>query len=188
MKQHTHRIPALAAAAVLGLSVLAAPVSAAAAAPAEENGVLDLLPDGVREFLGLGEGPLRIAEQGIFSAGGTVIRSDGTFDVSSYYTSREGSTSHVDHANVLYQIPENDIELPMVFLHGYGQSRMGWMTTPAGARRARPRWPAPSQPSRPTRPGTPSSASAPIGTISSPTTRGRSSPAGRRRWTSSSAR
>ena len=47
-------------------------------------------------------GTLRIADQGIFSAGGTVISSDGTFDVANYYTSREGSTSHVDHANVLY--------------------------------------------------------------------------------------
>lgn len=75
---------------------------------------------------------LVIAEQGIFSAGGTVIQSDGTFDVSNYYTSREGSTSHVDHANVLYQIPEDATGLPMVFLHGYGQSRMGWMTTPDG--------------------------------------------------------
>lgn len=75
---------------------------------------------------------LSIAEQGIFSAGGSVIESDGTFDVSNYYTSREGSTSHVDHANVFYQIPENDTELPMVFLHGYGQSRMTWMTTPDG--------------------------------------------------------
>lgn len=78
------------------------------------------------------EDVLRIAEQGIFSVGGTVITSDGTFDVSNYYTSREGSTAHVDHANVLYQIPENADELPMVFLHGYGQSRMGWMTTPDG--------------------------------------------------------
>ena len=75
---------------------------------------------------------LVIAEQGIFSAGGTVISSDGTFDVANYYTSREGSTAHVDHANVLYQIPEDATGLPMVFLHGYGQSRMGWMTTPDG--------------------------------------------------------
>ena len=75
---------------------------------------------------------LVIAEQGIFSAGGTVIQSDGTFDVANYYMSREGSTSHVDHANVLYQIPEDAAGLPMVFLHGYGQSRMGWMTTPDG--------------------------------------------------------
>lgn len=77
-------------------------------------------------------GALVIAEQGMFSAGGTVLTSEGTFDVSNYYTSREGSTSHVDHANVLYQIPEDDTGLPMVFLHGYGQSRMGWMTTPDG--------------------------------------------------------
>lgn len=79
-----------------------------------------------------GSDALVIKEQGMFSAGGTVITSDGTFDVSNYYTSREGSTSHVDHANVFYQIPEEDTELPMVFLHGYGQSRMGWMTTPDG--------------------------------------------------------
>ena len=63
---------------------------------------------------------LVIADQGIFSAGGTVTQSDGTFDVANYYTSRAGSTSHVDHANVLYQIPEDASELPMVFLHGYG--------------------------------------------------------------------
>ncbi|MDD3795073.1 MAG: alpha/beta fold hydrolase [Lachnospiraceae bacterium] len=75
---------------------------------------------------------LMIADQGIFSAGGTVTTSDGTFDVDNYYTSREGSTSHVDHANVFYQIPEEENGLPMVFLHGYGQSRMGWMTTPDG--------------------------------------------------------
>ena len=129
-----HRAAALTAAAVLALSTVAAPLTAFAAsesAPAE-NGILDLLPAPLRDLIDPENVPLRIAEQGIFSAGGTVIRSDGTFDVGNYYTSREGSTSHVDHANVLYQIPENDTELPMVFLHGYGQSRMGWMTTPDG--------------------------------------------------------
>ena len=80
----------------------------------------------------LPDGALVIAEQGMFSAGGTVLTSDGTFDVSNYYMSREGSTSHVDHANVFYQIPAEESGLPMVFLHGYGQSRMGWMTTPDG--------------------------------------------------------
>ena len=75
---------------------------------------------------------LRIKEQGMFSAGGSVLHSEGTFDVSNYYTSRAGSTLHVDHANVLYQIPEDETQLPIVFLHGYGQSRMGWMTTPDG--------------------------------------------------------
>ncbi len=77
-------------------------------------------------------GSLVISEQGIFSAGGTVITSEGTFDPDNYYTSREGSTSHVDHANVYYQIPEDETGLPMVFLHGYGQSRVAWMTTPDG--------------------------------------------------------
>ena len=33
---------------------------------------------------------------------------------------------------MLYQIPAEETGLPMVYLHGYGQSRMGWMTTPDG--------------------------------------------------------
>lgn len=76
---------------------------------------------------------LRIAEQGIFSAGGITATSEGTFNPEDQWEeSGAGQTSHVDHANVLYQIPGNDTGLPMVFLHGYGQSRMGWMTTPDG--------------------------------------------------------
>ena len=63
-------------------------------------------------------GTLRIADQGIFSAGGTVISSDGTFDVANYYTSREGSTSHVDHAKELYQLHHYETGLPMVLHHG----------------------------------------------------------------------
>ena len=78
---------------------------------------------------------LQIKEQGIFSAGGTVLHSPGTFDISHYYTSREGSTAHVDHANVLYEVPQKETGLPMVFLHGYGQSRTGWMGTASRAGR-----------------------------------------------------
>lgn len=78
-------------------------------------------------------GALSIAEQGIFSAGGIAVTSDGTFDPEDQWEKTgAGQTAHVDHANVLYQIPEDETELPMVFLHGYGQSRMGWMTTPDG--------------------------------------------------------
>lgn len=74
-----------------------------------------------------------IKDQGMFSAGGITITSEGTFNPENQWEeSGAGQTSHVDHANVLYQIPENDTELPMIFLHGYGQSRMGWMTTPDG--------------------------------------------------------
>ena len=79
------------------------------------------------------DGALVIAEQGIFSAGGTTLTSDGTFNPEDQWEETgAGQTAHVDHANVLYQIPENETGLPMVFLHGYGQSRMGWMTTPDG--------------------------------------------------------
>ncbi len=76
---------------------------------------------------------LVIADQGIFSAGGITTTSKGTFDPENQWEETgAGQTSHVDHANVLYQIPENETGMPMVFLHGYGQSRMGWMTTPDG--------------------------------------------------------
>ena len=79
------------------------------------------------------DGPLVIADQGIFSSGGITVTSEGTFNPKDHWEETgAGQTAHVDHANVLYQIPENETELPMVFLHGYGQSRMGWMTTPDG--------------------------------------------------------
>ncbi|MDP9851946.1 alpha/beta hydrolase [Corynebacterium lowii] len=76
---------------------------------------------------------LQIADQGIFSAGGAVTTSEGTFNPADQWEETgAGQTSHVDHANVLYQIPEDESGLPMIFLHGYGQSRMGWQTTPDG--------------------------------------------------------
>lgn len=78
---------------------------------------------------------IAVAKQGMFSSGGTVTEPvAGEFDATTNWldATRAGNTAHVDHANVLYQIPETETELPMVFLHGYGQSRMGWMTTPDG--------------------------------------------------------
>ena len=79
------------------------------------------------------KGNMEIKEQGIFSAGGIVITSQGTFDPEDQWEeSGAGQTAHVDHANVLYQIPGKEKGSPIVFLHGYGQSRMGWMTTPDG--------------------------------------------------------
>lgn len=81
------------------------------------------------------ENTLQIADQGIFSSGGTVTEPvAGEYDSTTNWLdlTRTGNTAHIDHANVLYQIPENETSLPMVFLHGYGQSRMGWMTTPDG--------------------------------------------------------
>ncbi|MDO4327591.1 MAG: alpha/beta hydrolase, partial [bacterium] len=81
------------------------------------------------------DGALVIAKQGMFSSGGTVTEPvEGEYDETTNWLdfTRAGNTAHVDHANVLYQIPANDNGNPIVYLHGYGQSRMGWMTTPDG--------------------------------------------------------
>ena len=78
---------------------------------------------------------LMIARQGMFSSGGTITEPvEGEYDPTTNWmdATRAGNTAHVDHANVFYQIPANDNGTPMVYLHGYGQSRMGWMTTPDG--------------------------------------------------------
>lgn len=77
--------------------------------------------------------PLSIAKQGMFSAGGVTITSPGSFDpYNQWEATGAGQTAHVDHANVFYQLPQNQTKAPIIFLHGYGQSRMGWMTTPDG--------------------------------------------------------
>lgn len=78
---------------------------------------------------------LMIARQGMFSSGGTVTEPvEGEYDPTTNWMdiTRAGNTAHVDHANVFYQIPADDNGNPIVYLHGYGQSRMGWMTTPDG--------------------------------------------------------
>lgn len=78
---------------------------------------------------------LVITKQGMFSSGGTVTEPvEGEYDETQNWLdgTRAGNTAHVDHANVFYQIPANDNGNPIVYLHGYGQSRMGWMTTPDG--------------------------------------------------------
>ncbi len=97
----------------LGLALLTVPFGAAVTASAAKAA------------------PLVIAEQGVFSAGGKVVTSPGTFvPEDQWEETGRGQTAHVDHANVLYQRPVKEKGLPMVFLHGYGQSRTGWITTP----------------------------------------------------------
>lgn len=73
-----------------------------------------------------------LADQGVFAAGGIVLESDGTFDPVNGQYDPTGQTHHADHASVFYQIPANSNGHAMMFLHGYGQSRTGWMTTPDG--------------------------------------------------------
>ena len=119
-----------AAALVLLLSACCAPAAMAAQAETALQTESAVSEDTTRE-----DDVLRIAQQGMFSAGGTVTDPvPGDYDETKNWQdpTRAGNTMHVDHANVFYQIPENDNGNPIVFLHGAGQSRMGWMTTPDG--------------------------------------------------------
>ncbi len=77
-----------------------------------------------------GTGVLVIAEQGNFSAGGTVVTSEGEFNpMQPWVVQQGGQTRHGDHADVFYQIPADASDYSMVFLHGFGQSRRSWQTT-----------------------------------------------------------
>ena len=78
---------------------------------------------------------LVIEKQGVFSSGGRVTEAiPSEYDPTQNWmdTERKGTTTHVDHANTFYQIPAGGNGLPMVFLHGYGQTRTGWQSTPDG--------------------------------------------------------
>lgn len=78
---------------------------------------------------------LHIARQGVFASGGTI-----TAPVSGSYapekswrdSTRAGNTAHIDHASTFYQIPAGKNKSPIVYLHGFGQSRIGWQSTPDG--------------------------------------------------------
>lgn len=78
---------------------------------------------------------LVIEKQGVFSSGGSVTDPlPGEYDPTRNWldASRAGTTTHVDHANTFYQIPAGGNGIPVVFLHGYGQTRTGWQSTPDG--------------------------------------------------------
>lgn len=78
-----------------------------------------------------GAEPLVIQEQGSFATGGTVITTPGAFDPKNPLKP-DGQTLHGDHAYAFYQIPAKPRKLPLVFLHGAGQSSRTWETTPDG--------------------------------------------------------
>lgn len=75
--------------------------------------------------------PLIIAEQGSFLVGGTEIVEPGEFDVKNALKP-QGQSFHGDHAYVFYQIPVKARKYPLVFLHGAGESKKTWETTPDG--------------------------------------------------------
>lgn len=78
---------------------------------------------------------LVIEKQGVFSSGGRVTDPiPGDYDPTQNWMdpTRKGTTTHVDHANTFYQVPSGGNGTPVVFLHGYGQTRTGWQSTPDG--------------------------------------------------------
>ena len=75
--------------------------------------------------------PLIIDRQGSFSVGGTMISEPGTFDLSNALKP-QGQTFHGDHAYVFYQVPVKHRKYPLVFLHGAGESKKTWESTPDG--------------------------------------------------------
>ncbi len=75
--------------------------------------------------------PLTIAEQGSFLVGGIKSTEPGDFDLKNALKP-QGRTFHGDHAYVFYQIPVKARKYPLVFLHGAGESKKTWETTPDG--------------------------------------------------------
>lgn len=82
------------------------------------------------------ETPLTIAKQGSFAVGGTVLQRSGEYDNSKFIgfgtPVEQGQSYHADHAVVDFQIPVNARQLPLIFVHGYGQSGRCWQMTPDG--------------------------------------------------------
>lgn len=78
-----------------------------------------------------GSNSITIKEQGSFMAGGTKFAGPGAFNPDSALKP-QGQTFHGDHAYAFYQVPEKARKLPLVFLHGAGQSKKTWETTPDG--------------------------------------------------------
>lgn len=78
--------------------------------------------------------PLVIRQQGSMAVGGTVQQRAGEYDNSKFggwgTPIEQGQSYHADHAVVDFQILADAHPLPLVFVHGYGQSARSWTTTP----------------------------------------------------------
>lgn len=77
------------------------------------------------------QSPLTIAQQGSFAVGGTMNTEPGKFTLDNALKP-QGQTFHGDHAYAFYQIPVKSRKYPLVFLHGAGQSKKTWESTPDG--------------------------------------------------------
>ncbi|EJN34743.1 hypothetical protein PMI35_00492 [Pseudomonas sp. GM78] len=78
-----------------------------------------------------GQGPLVIKGQGSLVAGGGSITQPGIFDPYKPLMP-DGQTYHGDHVYAFYQVPVDARPLPILMLHGAGQSAKSWETTADG--------------------------------------------------------
>jgi pimeloyl-ACP methyl ester carboxylesterase len=78
--------------------------------------------------------PLTVAEQGSFFVGGRTLTAAGSFDPGRFFVpfSSEGQTYSIEHLYAQYQIPPNARPLPLVMVHGGGQTGKSWDTTADG--------------------------------------------------------
>ncbi|PSS58448.1 alpha/beta fold hydrolase [Pseudomonas sp. BBP2017] len=87
---------------------------------------------GASAFVGADDhAPLIIKDQGSLIAGGGLISQPGTFDPYKPLMP-DGQTYHGDHAYAFYQVPVDARALPILMLHGAGQSAKSWETTADG--------------------------------------------------------
>ncbi len=93
--------------------------------------VLRLAAPGVRAAGPSDPGPIVLRTQGSFFAGGKTATAPGVYDPKDH-RNPQGQTVYGDHAYVFYQIPVNAKPLPLVFVHGGGQSARTWESTPDG--------------------------------------------------------
>ena len=70
------------------------------------------------------------------AVGGTVLHRPGKYDNSRFINwstpIEQGQSYHADHAVIDFQIPTKAHQMPLVFVHGYGQSGRCWQMTPDG--------------------------------------------------------
>lgn len=77
-----------------------------------------------------------IQRQGSIAVGGSVIQRSGEYNNSQFggwgTPIETGQSYHADHAVAHFQIPADAYKLPLVLVHGFGQSGRCWTTTPDG--------------------------------------------------------
>ncbi len=80
-----------------------------------------------------GKTPLVIATEGSFFVGGSLVKAPGVFDPTKPLPAPDdGQSFQIDQLYAQYQIPVDQFEFPIVFVHGASQTGKTWESTPDG--------------------------------------------------------